>query len=120
MIVVYIAGPYRGANAWEVHQNIERAQALAYEVWEAGMVAICPHNNTRHFDGTLTDEVWLEGDLELLRRSDAILMTPRWAMSVGASAERLAAIAAGIPVYYTARELTTRPPTSRWKEPTRG
>lgn len=110
MIVVYIAGPFRGANAWEVHQNIERAQALAYQVWEAGMVALCPHNNTRHFDGALTDTVWLQGDLELLRRSDAVLLTEDWTRSDGAKAEMLYAVDYDIPVFKTLAKLV------EWKE----
>lgn len=99
MTVVYIAGPFRGAHAWAVHQNIERAQAAAYRVWEAGMVALCPHNNTRHFDGTLTDQLWLEGALELMRRCDVVFMVAGWERSAGARAERQRAAACGMQVF---------------------
>ena len=99
MIVVYIAGPFRGANAWEVERHAQSAEVLAYEVWALGMVALCPHNNTRHFDGVLNDGIWLSGDLELLGRCDAILMVPGWETSIGAMAERTFALTRGIPVY---------------------
>ena len=99
MIVVYIAGPYRGANAWAIEQNIRRAEELALAVWRAGMAALCPHTNTRFFQGAAEDHVWLDGDLELLTRCDAVLMVPGWERSQGAMAERARAIAGDIPVF---------------------
>lgn len=47
----------------------------------AGCFALCPHTNTRHFDKELPDEVFLAGTLEMLRRSDAILLIPGWTRS---------------------------------------
>lgn len=105
MKVVYIAGPFRGKNHWEIEQNIRRAEALALAVWRAGFAALCPHCNTRFFDGAAQDEVWLTGDLEMLRRCDAVLMTPDWTISAGAKAEREEAIAEGIAVYHTLADL---------------
>lgn len=86
-MVVYIAGPFRAANAWEVEQNIRRAEAVALGVWQAGWVALCPHLNTHHFQGVLPDETWLTGDLELLYRCDVVLTVPGWELSEGARAE---------------------------------
>lgn len=96
MIVVYIAGPFRSvnpatgkSNAWGVQQNVMRAMALALEVWKRGAVALCPHSNTMFFqdaDG-VEDTVWLQGDLELLSRCDAMLLTENWQASSGARAE---------------------------------
>jgi hypothetical protein len=86
--VVYIAGPFRGPNAWEVEKNIRRAEELAFEVNSlGGCIALCPHTNTRFFSGTLTDEFWLEGTKELLRRCDAVAFTADWKRSVGARDE---------------------------------
>jgi hypothetical protein len=99
MKVVYIAGPFRGPNHWVVENNIRRAETLALEVWRLGAAVICPHTNTRFFDGAADDAIWLEGDTELLRRSDALMLTPDWNKSSGASAERQTAIDAGIPVF---------------------
>lgn len=105
MKVVYIAGPYRGRDAWEIEQNIRRAEALSLEVWRAGAAALCPHTNTRFFQGAADDSVWLEGDLELLSRCDAVLMTPDWERSTGARAERDHAEREGIAVFYTLPEV---------------
>lgn len=97
---VYIAGPYRGPNAWEIEQNIRRAVDLAFEVWRLGGAALCPHANTRFFQGALPDEVWLQGDLALLAGCDALLTTLNWRASKGATAEVRYAEAMGIPVFY--------------------
>jgi hypothetical protein len=99
--VVYIAGPFRGPNAWEIEQNIRRAETLSLEVWRMGAVALCPHTNTRFFQGAADDAVWLEGDLVLLSRCDAILMTPDWERSTGARAEHAAAVELGMPILYS-------------------
>lgn len=100
MIVVYIAGPFRGPDAYAVHLNCNKAEATAFAVWTSGMVALCPHNNTRHFDGALTDKVWLDGDLELLSRCDALLVSPGWDKSRGALAEIAFAEGKDIPIFY--------------------
>src|SRR5436309_15845129 len=87
MKVVYVAGPFRGKSYWDQENNIRRAETLALDAWRLGCAVICPHTNTRFFDGAVPDSVWLDGDLELLKRCDAVLMTPDWLKSTGASAE---------------------------------
>lgn len=105
MKVVYIAGPFRGPNSWVMECNIRRAEALALEVWRMGAAVICPHTNTRFFDGAAPDDVWLKGDLEILKRCDAVLMTWDWAKSQGATAERHYAELHGIPVFESELDL---------------
>ena len=105
MKVVYVAGPFRGKDSWEMEQNIRRAEELALEVWRAGHAAICPHTNTRFFQGAAKDEVWLFGDLAILERCDAVLMTPNWERSEGAKAERQHAIIHHIPIFYSLEAL---------------
>src|SRR3990167_526080 len=100
MKVIYIAGPFRGPNSWEIEQNIRRAEGLALEVWKAGAAAICPHANTRFYQGAAQDEVWLRGDLEILRRCDAVLMTPDWQQSTGAREEHEFARQHRIAIFY--------------------
>lgn len=110
-LVVYIAGPFRakdkthGYNYFEQHQNIMKAEKLSWNVWALGGVALCPHLNTVHFQGSLPDSVWLEGDLELLRHSDVVLMVDGWEKSSGALMEREVAVRLGIPVLYDLIEL---------------
>jgi hypothetical protein len=99
--VVYVAGPFRGPNAWEIEENIRCAERLALDVWRLGVACICPHTNTRFFQGAAPDEVWPEGDLEILRRCDAVILTENWRLSSGARAEVKAAGRLGIPVFET-------------------
>ncbi len=105
MKVVYVAGPYRGDSAWDIECNIRRAEELALAVWLMGAAAICPHTNTRFFQGATDDKVWLDGDLAILQRCDAILMTPDWAASTGATIEHDLAGEVGVPIFYTLEEL---------------
>ena len=107
MKVVYIAGPFRGPSAWDIEENIRRAERLALEVWRMGAAGLCPHTNTRFFQNAAPDHVWLDGDLELLARCDAMVMTPDWERSSGARAEHDFAKARGIEVFYDADSLRT-------------
>lgn len=99
MKLAYVAGPFRGANSWEMERNIRRAEELALELWRAGYAVICPHTNTRFFQGAAPDEVWLEGDLEMLRRCDLVVCTEDWRVSQGAIAEVAEAHKRKIPVF---------------------
>lgn len=99
-VLVYIAGPFRAPTAWEIEQNIRAAEELALEVWRAGFTCICPHLNTRHFQGALPDAAWLNGDLIILGRCDALLALPKFGQSEGAKAEIRFALFRHIPVSY--------------------
>lgn len=99
--VVYIAGPFRGPTHWAITQNIRAAEWYALEVWKMGGIALCPHLNTRNFQGELPDEAWLDGDLVMLERCDAVLLVPNWDRSVGAKAESHHAETKGIPIFTT-------------------
>lgn len=105
MKVGYVAGPFRGKSHWEVHENIRRAERLALEVWQLGAACICPHTNTIHFQDAAPDDVWLEGDLVIIKRCDFVIMTPDWERSLGATAERNFALKQQIPVFYTLEPL---------------
>lgn len=105
MRVIYIAGPYRGKSAWAVEQNIRRAEELAFQVAEAGAMPLCPHANTRNFNGTLTDEFWIEGTLELLRRCDAVILVKGWEKSSGTRGEIEEAKKLDLPLFYDQCEL---------------
>ena len=108
MKVIYIAGPYRSQlGKWQVRLNIRRAEEAAVFVWQHGGVALCPHKNTAGFGGVpgCSDATWLSGDIELLKRCDAVLAIDEWASSQGARLEVIYANKAGIPVFYTAQEV---------------
>lgn len=105
MKVIYIAGPFRGENAWKVEQNIRRAEMVAWEVANRGHAPLCPHTNTRFFDGTLTDEYWLECGLVLLERCDAMVLVEGWETSEGTAGEIKHAEKNSIPIYKSASEI---------------
>jgi Domain of unknown function (DUF4406) len=98
-VLVYIAGPFRAPSAWGIEQNIRRAEELALEVWRNGFACICPHTNTRFYQGALPDGAWLEGDLTILNRCDALLTCAGWSSSEGAKAEILFADQHAIPCF---------------------
>ena len=103
--VVYVAGPFRANNAWEIEQNVRRAETLALDVWRRGFACICPHTNTRFYQGAHVDKAWLAGDLDILAGCDAILMLEDWKNSTGATEEHDFALNNDIPVFYTIEEL---------------
>lgn len=78
MKVIYVAGKYKANIEWGLVENIRHAERIALELWRQGWAVICPHKNTAHFGGSLrgynTEREWLDGDLEILRRCDAIYM----------------------------------------------
>lgn len=105
MKVGYTAGPFRAANYWEQEQNIRRAEALALEVWRLGCACICPHANTRYFQGACPNETWLKGDLEIVGRCDFIILTDGWRASEGTIGEVNYAYMHGVRVFDDLDEL---------------
>lgn len=106
--VIYVAGPFRPAvwgNQWQQEQNIRNAEALSWTVWNYGAVPICPHTMTRFFQGSLPDKVFLEGDLALLSRCNAVLFTRDFTCSAGARREQEEAIRLGLPCLYSVEHL---------------
>ncbi len=100
MKLVYVAGKYRGDTGWQVEQNIREAEALGFKLAsEYGVVPVIPHTMYRHFDGEMSDEFWLEGTLEVMRRCDAVVMHPNWKDSAGARGEYEEAVNLGMPVF---------------------
>jgi hypothetical protein len=105
-LVIYVAGPFRAKpipgqdqpNQWEQEQNIRRAEAISLEIWKKGHAAVCPHTNTRYYQGACPDHIWLEGDLAIIERCDGVLLTPDWERSEGARNEKIHAEAHDIPI----------------------
>jgi len=105
MKLVYIAGKFRGPTAWDIEQNIRRAEWVGMEVARLGAAPLIPHANTRFFHGTLTDEFWLAATLEMLDRCDAVQLVQGWPESKGTLAEIERARARGIPVFAVGGDL---------------
>lgn len=104
MKVVYIAGPFRGQTVWDVAENVRVAERVALDVARLGAMPLCPHANTAHFDGLLSDQFWIDGTLELLKRCDAVMTTQDWARSTGARGEVAWAVGK-IPVFHRLEDL---------------
>jgi hypothetical protein len=105
MKLVYVVGPYRAKTEYGVLQNIQRAEQLALQVWLSGAACICPQKNTAFFGGAADDQVWLNGDLEMIRRCDAIVCVDGWQTSKGSVNEVALAHDMGIPVFETIDEM---------------
>lgn len=97
-LVLFVSGPYRDARGpWFIEQNIRQAEAVALELWQHGYATICPHKNTAMYDGAAPDDVWLEGDLLIVERCDALILAPGWERSSGTRGEIAHAEEHGIP-----------------------
>ena len=108
MKIVFVSGPFRArdpSNHWEVEQNIRVAEEYALQVWKAGAVAICPHTNSRFFQGAAADNIWLAGYLEVLLRCDAMLVVGDPNSSQGTRAEITMAEKNNIPIFYSLKDL---------------
>ncbi len=98
--IIYVAGPYRADSEIQLRKNIEHARDAAIKLWQDGWVVICPHMNTAHFGGACPVSVWLEGDLEILKRCDAIYMLNTWEKSEGAKEEYRIAKQLGLEILF--------------------
>ena len=87
MKVVYVIGPIIEKNAWEIEQNIRRAETIALAIWKMGAAVICMHASNRFYQGTMSEEDFLKGDLEVLSRCDAAFVLPAIWRSKGSQAE---------------------------------
>ena len=99
--VVYVAGPYNPVSGKTVEENIMAASAVAIELWQHGWVAICPHLNTAHFEKVtrLGSIDFVDGDLLIVKRCDAVVCVPGWTASKGAIREVACAIEHDIPFF---------------------
>jgi hypothetical protein len=99
MKVIYVAGKYRANHPYLIQENIDKAKELAKKVWAAGHAAICPHLNSINFEGLNTEQHFIDGTLELMRRCDAVLLVPGWKLSEGTLGEIEEAKRLKIPVF---------------------
>lgn len=99
---IYIAGPYSSKTPEGIKANIARAEQAGLECCRAGWGVHIPHKNFAGFE-VHTDipyDAWIEMDLAILARCDAILMLDGWASSPGASREFQFADEIGIPNFF--------------------
>lgn len=99
-MLIYVAGPIRPKNGQTIEGNIQRAKEIAYSLWSDGFAVICPHSNTDLTQETDWAMPWLNGDLEMVARCDAVVVCPGWETSEGTKIEIGFAESRGIPVSY--------------------
>ena len=99
MKLVYVAGAYRGRTHNDIAENIAAARAVATHLWSLGYAVICPHLNSAFMSGAAPEDVFLNGGLEMVRRSDLVVLTDGWAGSQGTAREIEEARKHGIPIF---------------------
>jgi nucleoside 2-deoxyribosyltransferase len=105
-MIVYVAGPYRSEDSWEVHANIRRAKEMGDELIQEGIMPLIPHKNTELCEHLNTSQFFLDGTLELMRRCDALLIVPKYENSEGTLGEIAEARKLGKPVFFDILALT--------------
>jgi hypothetical protein len=100
-MLIYVAGPIRPLRGRTVKENLDVGKKIALELWKDGHAVICPHANT-DIEGneTVGARVWLNGDLQIVARCDAVVVVPDWEGSKGTEGEIAFAEERHIPVYY--------------------
>lgn len=101
--LLYIAGPYSIGNTQE---NIRRAELVSVNLLRSGFHVITPHKNTAGYeqyeDGNITYETWIELDMDILSRCDAIYVMVNSEGSQGVKKEIEFAQDVGMLVIYEA------------------
>lgn len=107
MKLVYVAGKFSAPTRAGVEANIAAAELVGIEVARLGLMPLIPHANTSHpqFEQVQPYPFWIEGTLELLRRSDALLTVSGWEASSGARGEVEEANRLGKPVFHDIAEM---------------
>jgi hypothetical protein len=98
--ILYISGAYRGRSMNDVYENIQHARRAGIEGWKHGWISLVPHLNTQFMDGLGQDEMYMQGDLLLLEKCDAILMLEGYGKSMGATREFQKATDLGLQIFF--------------------
>ena len=106
-IIVFLSGPYTGETLEETENNIKRAELMAVKLWGAGYTVICPHLNTANFENICKCkyEDYIEGDLNILEKCDAVFMLRNWRKSNGSRIEHMRAQGLKKPIFKTIEDL---------------
>lgn len=87
-------------NRNAIHDNIIAANNVAVLLWQEGIAAFTPHNNTHHFElkTRISEDIYQEFDRCVLQFVDGIVVLDNWVRSGGAKKEVAAGLLRGIPV----------------------
>lgn len=85
----YVAGPFSAPDRAGVERNIKLAECVGIELAQLGLMPLVPHCNTSapEFEDAQPYQFWIDGTLELLKRSDVLVTVPGWEQSSGARGE---------------------------------
>ena len=110
--LIYTAGPYTSHEGqFGVWKNIHKASLVAHEIMKYGYAVICPHLNTQYLDGLeISPRDLVAQDLEMIRRSDGIVLIEGWQHSHGARTEIDFCNQQKIPVYMSVADLLVNKP----------
>ena len=89
MKIIYIAGAYSSDSRHQQYLNVKHATEATHRLLCEGYSVVCPIITYAFFDWVydLTNRTFMDADLVLLRRCDAIYMLNNWKSSKGARAE---------------------------------
>jgi N-carbamoylputrescine amidase len=89
---------YNYATEVEENKAIEHFRKVAKELWKLGYATICPHSNSGLFNST-AEENFLNGDIEILKKCDVLVLIQGWESSAGTLSEIEIAIQNNIRIY---------------------
>lgn len=103
-MIIYLATPIRPKGNQTLDGNVAKAKQIALELWKKGYTVICPAANSdlpiSLAEKELEARRWLDGDIEILARCDAVVVAPGWERSDGVKGEITCAGMYGIPVHF--------------------
>lgn len=98
--LIYVAGQYSG----DIENNIKKAEKVSIALIRNGWYVFTPHKNTagyeKYEDDKITYRTWMEMDLNILRRCDAVYVMQGWMDSRGAIEEIALAIMFDMPIFW--------------------
>lgn len=104
-MLIYLASPItpNTENGKTLEENIKQASDISRELWGKGHAVITPALNTafvdQPFNAGLDPEFFYVGDFQMIAVCDAVVFSPDWATSRGATIERRYAGELAIPTY---------------------
>ncbi|PIN89893.1 hypothetical protein COU60_02250 [Candidatus Pacearchaeota archaeon CG10_big_fil_rev_8_21_14_0_10_34_76] len=107
--IVYVSGPYTAKTKKETEKNLKKAVDASVGIWKEGFVPYCPHLNVHYINSKLNKNEQEHRTLNILKRSDAVLMLPGWEKSKGASSENEFAKENNIPIIFDVKEISKLP-----------
>ena len=96
--LIYVAGAYAG----DVASNITKAEQVSIALIRNGWHVFTPHKNTSGYEKyeDLTKSTWLDMDLNILSRCDAMYVMDNWRGSSGTMGEIAFAQRIRLPIFW--------------------